>query len=222
MKKHITLALCAILLIGACKKEENILKDPENPLIPIQENNSPVNGTRVVKNSIVYTQIDQELAYNKFITIDADNNGKNDFYFTTVLVGKDNLSHLFFQASPVSTSGAKLMLNNSQELVIGMWGKAIDAGTQINATTAFNTIWSNFMIKGMLLDIIENPAQTKTYDGPWLAKIDKYLAMQIIIGGKVHYGWIHLSHIANEAKMRIVSFAYNDVANEPIAAGQTQ
>jgi hypothetical protein len=221
MKKQIPFALCAILLIGACRKEEST-KDPEVSVIPLEEKIAPAIGSTILKNSIVYTQIEQELAYNKFITIDADNNGRNDFYFTTVLVGQDNLSHLFFQASPVSSSGAKLMLNNSQELIIGMWGNTLDAGTPINSTAALNSIWSNSMIKGMLLDIIEHPAKTKTYDGPWVGKIDKYLPMQIVISGKVHYGWIHLSHIANESRMRIVSFAYNNIAYQPIVAWQTQ
>jgi hypothetical protein len=221
MKKNIMFTLCAILLVCACKKEKST-EDPKAVIIPVEENNTAVTGSRTVRNSIVYTEIDQDLSYNKFITIDADNNGRNDFYFTTVLVGQDNLSHLFFQASPVSTSGAKLLLNNSQELVIGMWSKAIDAGTPINSSTSSNTIWSNFMIKGMLMDIIESPSNAKTYDGPWVAMGDKYLAMQITIGGKVHYGWIHLSHIANEARVHITGFAYNNVPSEAITAGQTQ
>ncbi|AMR31656.1 hypothetical protein A0256_09585 [Mucilaginibacter sp. PAMC 26640] len=181
-----------------------------------------MDGTTATKNSIVYTQINQQLSYNKFITIDADHNGKNDFYFTSVLIGQDNQSHLFLMASPVSASGAKLLLDVSQELVVGFWGKPVDADMQIGAAEPANTSWSNYLTKGMMLDVIENSQQGDLYDGPWVAKADKYLAMQIIISGKVHYGWIHFTHNVNEKRMMILGFAYNDVAGAAIKAGQTQ
>lgn len=222
MKTNLTLALCAMLLLGACKKEKNASKDPLVPVIPEQETSIPVSGTTVTKNRIVYTQIDQELSYNKFITIDADHNGKNDFYFTSVLVGQDNQSHLFLMASPVSASGAKLLVDSSQELLIGMWGKPVDANTAISAAEPANTSWSNYLIKSMLLDVVETDQQGNSFNGPWVAKADKYLAMQVIISGKVHYGWIHFTHSVNEKRMMIVGFAYNDVAEEAIRAGQTQ
>jgi hypothetical protein len=222
MKTNLTLVLGAILLLGACKKEKNPQQEPLIPLIPEQETSQPVNGTTATNNSIVYTQINRELSYNKFITIDADNNGKNDFYFTSVLVGMDNQSHLFLMASPVSASGAKLLLDDSQELVIGMWSKPVNADTPISATEPANTGWSNYMIKGMLLDVIEHDAQENTFNGPWVAKADKYLPMQLMIGGKVHYGWIHFTHTVNEKRMIIAGFAYNNVAGQAIRAGQIQ
>ena len=222
MKTNLTLALCILILISACKKEKGVVKAPIIPLIPEQETSQPIDGTSITNNNIVYTKIDQELSYNKFLTIDADQNGKNDFYFTSVLVGQDNQSHLFLMASAVSASGAKILLDDSQELVIGMWARPVSDGTLIGAAGPPYSSWSNYLIKGMLLDVIERDKETDVFNGPWVAKTDKYLPIQININGKLHFGWIHFTHRANEKRMMILGFAYHNVAGEIIRAGQTQ
>ncbi|MGZ3871800.1 MAG: hypothetical protein ACXVJD_02715 [Mucilaginibacter sp.] len=222
MKRNLVLTLSATLILGACRKENIAHNIPAITQVPAQETSQPVNGTTETNNSIVYTRVDQELSYNKFITIDADNNGKNDFYFTSVLIFHDNQSHLYLLASPVSASGAKLLLDNSGELVMnGMWGKPLDADTPIGNSQQSNTIWSNFMIKGVTLEIVDNGQQGYSLSGPWVGKADKYLGMQILINGELHFGWIHLTHTVNEARMRIAGFAYSEISGESIKAGQT-
>lgn len=221
MKRKLTLALFAAFMLAACRKDQIEKSIPSIPQIPEQENNQPVDGTTVNNNNIVYTQVNQDLSYNKFITIDADKNGKNDFYFTSVLIYFDNESHMYLLASPVSASGSKLLLDNRQELVMnGMWGKPLDAGAIIGATVPANTEWNSFFTKGVVLDAIDNGTPVRELYGPWIGKTDKYLGMQIIINGKVHFGWIHLSQDVNEARITIVSFAFNAKPDETIKAGQ--
>jgi len=226
MKKYVMLAISALLALQACKKdnqqapEEQPLK--EIPQIPVQENQKAITGITVDNNGIVYTQINQELSYNKFITIDADGNGQNDFYFTSVLIYHDNQSHMYLLASPVSKAGGKLQLDTLQELVMnGMWAKPLDAGTNINSTAQPNCVWSSFMIKGVTLDVIDNSPQAKTFNGPWVGKADKYLAIQLRINGKIHNGWVRISHTAGEQRMVLTGYAYNATPVETIKAGQT-
>jgi len=220
MKNKILLVLLTSLALGACHKETIDTPVPSIPQLTEQERIEPVSGTTVTQNNIVYTQLDKELGYNKFITVDVDQNGKNDFYFTSVLI-YDGQSHLFLMASPVSSSGAKLLLNSTEELVMnGMWAKDLVANTPIDGSQAPATLWSNFMIKGVVLDQIDHGGGVNTLHGPWVGKTDRYLGMQIVINGVVHYGWIHFAHTAGEAKLRIVGIAYHEIAGQMIRAGQ--
>jgi hypothetical protein len=226
MKKYLILTLSAAILFGACKKEKNAQPQPEEklttiPAVPAQESQTALTGQTVNNNGIVYTQFNQALSYNKFLTIDMNGDGKNDFYFTSVLI-YDGQSHLFLTASPVSKNGGMLQLDNTLELVTnGMWAKPLDAGTEIGATTGANTIWSNFMIKGVALDVAETSTSNKTFNGLWVGKADKYLAARIRINGNDHFGWIRMSHSAGEERLILTGYAYNSVAGEPIKAGQT-
>lgn len=209
-----------ILLFQACEKE----KAPDQviiPEIPSQETQAPSTGTTVNNGSISYTTINQELAYNKFIALDVDNNGKNDFYFTSVLIYHGGQSHLYLLASPVSANGGKLLLDDTEELVMnGMWAKPLNAGTGISPVVSGNTVWSNYMVKGVVLDVIQD--NSNLFNGPWVGKQDYYMAIQVLISGKAHYGWVRISHTVNEERIIISGFAYNTVAEEGINAGQSQ
>lgn len=221
MKKYLLMALTAMLLLEACSKQKNEKPEPCLPQIPAEETQQPANGTTATHNGIVHTQLNQELAYNKFVTIDVDNNGKNDLYFASVLI-YDGQSHLYLLASPVSASGAKLLLNNDEELIMnGMWLRPLDANIEIKAETDAHAEWNNFFTKGVVLDVIDNSPQSSTFNGPWVAKGDKYLAMQVIIAGNIHYGWVRLSHTVNESRVLIKDFAYNTTPGASIKAGQT-
>jgi len=227
MKKYLILAFSAIVTFSSCKKETDIQAKPDEvlttiPAIPAQEGQQALKGVTSNNNGIIYTQFNQELSYNKFLTIDADGDGNNDFYFTSVLIYYDGQSHMYLMASPVSKNGGMLQLDDRQELVTnGMWAKPHDAGTEIGPNTGANTIWSNFMIKGVALDVAESSARIKSFDGLWVGKQDKYLALRIRINNAYHYGWVRISHSANEERMVLTGYAYNTVPGETIKAGQT-
>jgi hypothetical protein len=227
MNKYVILALSAAFILSSCRKDNDTKPEPDEvlttiPAVPAQEGQQPITGITANNNGIVYTQFNKELSYNKFLTIDADGNGENDFYFTSVLIYHDGQSHLYLTASPVSKNGGMLQLDETQELLTnGMWTRPLDAGAEIGSTPGPNTIWSNFMIKGVALDVVETTSGGKTFNGPWVGKQDKYLALRIRINGAVHYGWVRMSHSANEERLILTGYAYNSVAGEKIKAGQT-
>lgn len=227
MKKYLLTAMCAALFFSSCKKENNLQVQPDEkpttiPTIPAQENQQAITGVTVNNNGIVYTQFNQELSYNKFLTVDVDGNGKNDFYFTSVLIYHDKQAHMYLTASPISENGGMLQLDETQELVMNaMWAKPLNADTEIYSTPGSNTIWSNFMVKGVALDVVDTGVPVKIFNGPWVNRQDKYLAMRIRINGAVHYGWLRMSHSAGEQRMVLTGYAYNTVTGESIKAGQT-
>jgi hypothetical protein len=53
-----------------------------------------------------------------------------------------------------------------------------------------------------------------------------YLGVRFSISGEIHYGWVQLSTACGfgngQVSGRILGYAYNTVANQPIGAGQMQ
>ncbi|MFM2385563.1 MAG: hypothetical protein RL660_320 [Bacteroidota bacterium] len=57
--------------------------------------------------------------------------------------------------------------------------------------------------------------------GNWVSASNKYLALKLVVGGNVHYGWARLDLTANSLSFTIKDYAYNSIANACIQAGQT-
>jgi len=55
--------------------------------------------------------------------------------------------------------------------------------------------------------------------GPWAPNRSGYLGLEFQIDGQTHYGWVALSVF--EGTGDVTGYAYDTVANQPIAAGQT-
>jgi hypothetical protein len=163
--------------------------------------------------------VQKELSYNRFITLDLDGDKKNDLYFASVLV-QDSQSHLYLFASPTSTSGGKLLLDRPVPMAInGNWARPIKKGDPIPASSTQNYQWFDYMTKGILLDIIEKPTG-KELSSPWTNQQERYLGLQLQLGGKTHYGWLRVAHRQGEEKITIAEYAYNTIAAQQIRAGQ--
>ena len=74
----------------------------------------------------------------------------------------------------------------------------------------------------------ENPSgQTsdRTW-GQWLYTKDRYLGLQFLIAGQVHYGWARLSvgmlQITGGFQATITGYAYETIPNKPIVMGETK
>jgi hypothetical protein len=63
--------------------------------------------------------------------------------------------------------------------------------------------------------------------GPWLNATQRYLGLEINVNGEIHYGWARLTVVVNQipfpchAGVILTGYAYETVANKPIASGQT-
>lgn len=171
------------------------------------------------RNGIIHGQLQKELSYNRFITLDINGDQRDDLYFTSVLI-YDGQSHLYLFASPTSSSMGMLLLDESIPTDMNQkWAQPITKGEPVQQSDAQGWKWTNYMIKGLLLDIVENPSG-KEFRGPWLAEREGYLGVKLLIGGKAHYGWVRIVHRANEEKLTIAEYAFNATPMEDIKAGQ--
>lgn len=225
MNKYI---LAAFLITGqlmACKKQTKQNQDDGiqiPPLIPQQESNTPIKGISIKKGMISSTTMNYELSYNTFLTMDPDEDGRNDFYFTSVLIYHGGESHLYLIASPVSKNRGMLLLSNGEEMQKNMQSAdPLNFGTVISENIQTNQAWYSYTAKGVLLDVLDKGGLVKAYNGPWVNKADKYLGIKMQVNGKAHFGWIRLTHNIYQQRILITGYAYNMLPAEPITAGDT-
>jgi hypothetical protein len=69
-------------------------------------------------------------------------------------------------------------------------------------------------------------AGTATF-GQWLGAKDRYLGLQFVIDGQVHYGWARLSVTPTENERAeitavLTGYAYETIPNKPIVTGKTK
>jgi hypothetical protein len=65
--------------------------------------------------------------------------------------------------------------------------------------------------------------------GQWLDTRNRYLGLQFVIEGQVHYGWARLTVLVQQPTFRergiyavLTGYAYEDVPNKPIITGKTK
>ncbi len=74
---------------------------------------------------------------------------------------------------------------------------------------------------GMILGAYYNSYGSIYNSGPWLGVYDKYLGLCVKVSGEAYFGWARLD-VGNIAQsFTIKDYAYEDVPNEQILAGQT-
>lgn len=55
----------------------------------------------------------------------------------------------------------------------------------------------------------------------WNAVTDKYLGLKLIVGSNTYYGWVRLDVAQNGTSFTVKDYAYNNIPNQPILAGET-
>ena len=196
MKKYLLFSVCVILLTQACKREE-----------PVSEN-------------IVYGKLNATLGYNKPFLLDANADGVIDFTFSSVLIEADDKPYLYFFASTKSESGNKILVQKGPELIInGLYTPALEKNDVIGSIIPNEDMWTNVQQKGLLLGVSKTDT-TKDQYGLWVNKADKYLGILLNINNETHYGWIKLSHDSVKDEIIASGFAYSQLPNVHILAGQ--
>jgi hypothetical protein len=68
----------------------------------------------------------------------------------------------------------------------------------------------------------ESCSKTLLSGGPWNDVKDRYLGLQFLIKGKVHYGWARLNVGKYRSPALLTGYAYETIPNKPIIAGKTK
>lgn len=161
------------------------------------------------------------IATKKTITI--------DFGTNSIDLNKDGIPDFEFSFSTFRDSKyhAKLVLKNltggkviGGKLTAGFGGpyaSALVRGTKIGPSAHFSSANGEITIER------ENHANSAgTYYGNWYFAPNHFIGVKFLIKGETHYGWIRVGEGYTGIPSQITEYAYETIANKPLAAGATK
>lgn len=158
----------------------------------------------IVEADIIYTDVNPDAFVNPLdpdYAIDIDNDGTPEFILQNLVDG----ATVFDIILNCQNSDADVVATDLGGSIYGI--DVIGNGTTIGPASSFTgqpTPSSPFI-------------RNETYL-LWQAQSFKFVGFKFSIAGNTHYGWIRLSVSAADIVV-VVDYAYNDIPNTPIAAG---
>lgn len=179
----------SLLLVAACRKSA---KEPAQP--PFQHRSLG----------------EVEVKYLKPYSLDINEEGEDEVYFTVGLVNDTEGTHGIFVA--VSLVSAKILAGEDSVV-------KLDKGGMLPLVPDYPQQWnsySNFMCE--LLLPAANPADT-TWRGAWVAADRKYLGVQFREGDQEYIGWVSASIDTAGDRMVLHECAWRPLKAGAIRAG---
>lgn len=156
---------------------------------------------------IVFTPAHAWIAAHHTLALDLNHDGITDFIvsnavFRTIDVWGNTLRVV--PAGSNKVAGIKGAVNT-------LYAYALNAGSVIGPKLQFS---------GKLMAA---SGMEYGYVGQWQNVTNRYLGLQFVINGKVHYGWARFSVTSGTGKITaaFTGYAYETIADRPIVAGKT-
>jgi hypothetical protein len=168
-------------------------------------------GSQALKADIVYTDVDPDVTLiDALFPIDLNDDGIVDF----------RIRHNRFAFGGYVSNYAGVYGNYAASFGIaavpgiGYLASALNYGQEIGPGIPFNV--NNY---GILASIFASPYYGGFGVGEWDDVTDRYLGVWFTVGGNRHYGWIHMDAGPDCSELVIKGFAYEDIPDTPIDAG---
>lgn len=195
MRKWILYTIAAVVMLS-CRKEKR-----ENST-PVAIPANPVMTYKDLKNA--------EVKYSKTQTLDIDNDGTMDFYFSVLLVGDPLLQRDMYQFYANSTVKRNL-LNDAQDQ-----SPLLNKYDLVKKDHPGYTWYEISAIK--LAEKVVTSIST-FWQGQWKSADHNYLPVQIEKNGKVYHGWIELSFDTTNERLILHKAAISQEENKEVQAG---
>jgi len=168
---------------------------------------------------VVYTPADTKITPDHLIPLDINNDGIVDFQFKDVY--QKSRTYGFDHTGVLSV----LPANQSNKIegfhrTNGNYASALRAGVSIGSnakfTTGPNRIEEAFIDTGRVREVFGS------CDATWPPGQTRYLGLQFLMNGEVHFGWARLDVTCKglDVVARLTGYAYETVPNKAIIAGQ--
>jgi hypothetical protein len=169
---------------------------------------------------VVYTAADTNITPNHTIPLDLNHDGIVDFGFKDVY----RRSHTFgFDHTGVLSVLAANPANKVEGYVRvnGNYASALLAGASIGPNAKFTT--GPNRMEEVFIDTGRVREVDSLCDSTWPSGQNRYLGLQFLINGEVHFGWARLNVSCKglDVLATLTGYAYETVANKAIIAGQT-
>ncbi|THD66725.1 hypothetical protein E7Z59_13160 [Robertkochia marina] len=158
---------------------------------------------------IIYTDLEPDFIsddQNQSYDIDLNNDGKTDF-----ILNKDGGEYLALESQNYTNGG----LNNGVLSISPFGTYVIPVGEGSKIPRVYNS-GESFSIGGYIL---AEDCESCEYN--WKDQDKKFIAIKLIIEGKVHYAWVQL-YVEGPTQWTVKDYAFNATPDIPILAGQTE
>jgi hypothetical protein len=169
---------------------------------------------------IVYTPADTNITPDHTIPLDLNHDGIVDFGFRDVY--RRSHPYGFDHTGLLSVIPANLANKiEGYSRINGNYASALRAGASIGPNARFTT--GPNRMEEAFIDTGRDPETNGTCDGTWPSSASRYLGLQFLINGEVHFGWARLNVACKNLHVvaSLTGYAYETVPNTPIIAGQT-
>jgi hypothetical protein len=169
---------------------------------------------------IVYTPADTKITPDHLIPLDLNHDGIVDFRFKDVY----QISHTAgFDHTGLLSVLPALQSNKIVGFtrVNGNYASALRAGASIGPNAKFTT--GPNQMEEAFIDTGRDPKLSAFCDSTWPSGQTRYLGLQFLINGEVHFGWARLNVTCYSLHViaTLGGYAYETVPNAPITAGET-
>ena len=184
---------------------------------------------------IVYTPTNTPI--NGTVVLDLNNDGVADFRLTNLarVLERGQASGMFsVRCEQQNGTGGPCDYRTNQ-----VWGKgvlsgrfayALPAGFPVRSNrTFFRQVQNSSNSYGALMGAIFYASYARSTGtlGQWLYSKDRYLGLQFVIDGQVHYGWARLSATPTKGDGIVIDevltgYAYETTPGKPIVTGKTK
>ncbi|MCH8902928.1 MAG: T9SS type A sorting domain-containing protein [Bacteroidetes bacterium] len=178
-----------------------------------------VSGSAEAK--VVYTDINPDLTFNTNLDtfkLDLDNNAVLDFMINLKINSAAGFFGNSVTASPLAANAinaSTTTITISTKVYVRKTPYAMIANDPIGSAQMWQTAASQFLALSFKVPLNFGTA------GNWPGATDKYLGLKFDIGGQTHYGWARLTISATAISFTIKDYAYEDIADTVILAGDT-
>jgi hypothetical protein len=189
---------------------------------PVTKTSPPANPP---SPQIIYTDVNPDSVIldstlHRLYDFDLNNDGIIDFVFTETLGaatpcrtqtdGTKYAGHI----KPASGSNNAIIYDGDVDIAL-----PLDSLSLIDSNANWTTDSLN---KLFYLVVAGSPAECYTSEGAWFYGADKYLGLKFIKNGNTYYGWARLRDGVFAASLTLIDYAYNNIPNQQILAGQTK
>jgi hypothetical protein len=178
---------------------------------------------RPAQARVIYTHAHTTIPLNGGpVALDLNRDGQTDFSLSLRTVSTTDSRKLLADVAPGNQSNAvwgRGTFSTSRAGFAGEFAAALRRGFIIGPNNAYFQRGKSGLI-GFARGYF--PSQGTLTGGQWFQTKHRYLGLQFLIEGQVHYGWARLDVPAVGSDITLTGYAYETIPNKPIVAGQTK
>lgn len=201
MNRNLVYVPIMMMLFGACDKHDDVSPNP-------------------IEDDILYKKDGRSVKSNdpNQIEMDINNDGALDYLTFTVLTSNQSGDHFYFGIRPIGDNKAKSGLPNKNYYLDLGFLQTESKGGLLNSDLGKDQVWTSGSSTIVLRHT--NNDGSVWHEGGCKDETDELFGIRLVEGDVSYYGWLRFKFDKMEESLTLVDYAFNQVAEKPIKAGQ--